>query len=107
VIVVHQENQLIEEQIQYYRRRAPEYDETSSAPGDQFAAHGKEIEAALDAFRPLGRVLEIASGTGKATRHLLRHVSAVTALDSSPEMIELSRQKASCHTKGLGASFQL
>jgi len=47
VIVVHQENQLIEEQIQYYRRRAPEYDETSSPPGDPFAAHGKEIEAAL------------------------------------------------------------
>lgn len=84
---------LIKEQIEYYRGRAPEYDDTSSPPGDPFAAHGHDLEAALDRFRPAGRVLEIASGTGAWTRPLLTHASAVTALDSSPEMHELSRRR--------------
>jgi demethylmenaquinone methyltransferase/2-methoxy-6-polyprenyl-1,4-benzoquinol methylase len=84
---------LIQEQIEYYRRRAPEYDVTSSPPGDPLAAYGHDLEAALDRFRPSGRVLEIASGTGAWTRLLLSHASAVTALDSSPEMHELSRRR--------------
>lgn len=87
------EEGLIGEQIEYYRRRAPEYDETSSPPGDPLAAFGHELEAALDRFRPTGRVLEIASGTGAWTLHLLRHASTITALDSSPEMHERARMK--------------
>ncbi len=84
---------LLQEQIDYYRSRAPEYDVTSALPGDPLAAYGAGLETALDRFRPRGRVLELASGTGSWTRQLLRHASAVTALDSSPEMHELSRQK--------------
>jgi ubiquinone/menaquinone biosynthesis C-methylase UbiE len=37
--------------------------------------------------------LEIASGTGTWTRRLLQHAATVTALDSSPEMHDLSREK--------------
>jgi hypothetical protein len=55
---------LIQQQIEYYRHRAAEYDETFSSPGAPFAAFGEEIERALHAFRPTGHVLEIASGTG-------------------------------------------
>jgi SAM-dependent methyltransferase len=84
---------LIKEQIEYYRNRAPEYDETSSPAGDPLAAYGHQLEAALDRFRPAGRLLEIASGTGAWTLYLLRHASTVTALDSSREMHELSRRK--------------
>lgn len=84
---------LIREQIQYYRQRAPEYDETSSPSGDPFAAFGDEIEAALHALRPTGKVLEIASGTGTWTKLLLEHADAVTALDAAPEMHEASRAK--------------
>lgn len=87
------ERHLIQEQIEYYRTRAPEYDETSSPPGDPLAPFWQEIEAALDRFAPTGRVLEIASGTGTWTARLLRHATAVTALDSSREMHELSRKK--------------
>lgn len=71
----------------------PEYDVTSSPPGDPLAVYGKRIEKALDAFRPMGRVLEIASGTGSWTVHLLRYASSITALDSSRQMHELSRKK--------------
>jgi SAM-dependent methyltransferase len=84
---------LIEEQIHYYRARAPEYDETASPPDVPLVAYGERIEAALRDFRPEGRVLEIASGTGAWTRHLLQHASAVTAVDSSPEMHDIARGK--------------
>jgi SAM-dependent methyltransferase len=88
-----EEDALIREQIEYYRLRAPEYDVTSSPPGDPLARYGRQIEAGLDRFRPTGRVLEIASGTGVWTVHLPRYASSITALDSSPEMHELSRKK--------------
>lgn len=84
---------LIQEQMEYYRQRAPEYDETSSPSGDPFAPVGEQIEAALRDFRPARKVLEIASGTGTRTRLLLQHADAVTALDAAPEMHEASRTK--------------
>jgi demethylmenaquinone methyltransferase/2-methoxy-6-polyprenyl-1,4-benzoquinol methylase len=90
---VDEPRRLIEEQIEYYRKRAAEYDETSAPPGDPLAAYARKIEAALDRFRPAGQVLEIASGTGTWTRRLLQHAATVTALDSSPEMHDLSREK--------------
>ncbi len=87
------ERELIDEQIAYYRRRAAEYDATTTPPGDPFAAESEQIEAALEAFRPLGKVLELACGTGSWTRRLVLHASEITALDSSPEMIDLNRLK--------------
>lgn len=85
---------LIAEQIDYYRRRAGEYDATTRPPGDPFAADGAALVAALDAFGPTGDVLEIASGTGGWTTHLLRHADGVTALDAAPEMHERARAKS-------------
>ena len=85
--------QLIEEQIEYYRKRAPEYDATDIQEDDPLYQHALPIQAALDRFAPTGRVLEIACGTGSGTRHLLKHATSITALDSSPESIELSRAK--------------
>src|SRR6059036_2050298 len=84
---------LIDEQIEYYRQRAPEYDETSTPPGDVLAPFGRRLHAALDAFRPEGDVLEIACGTGGWTEHLLRYASHVTAVDASSEMIRLARSR--------------
>lgn len=84
---------LIQEQIHYYRLRAPEYDETSSPAGNPLAAFEQEIQGALHAFSPTGDVLEIASGTGNWTRLLLQHSSSITALDSAPEMHRESRRK--------------
>lgn len=87
------EDALIREQMEYYRVRAPEYDVTSAPPIDRLGAYARRIEMALDRFRPTGNVLEIASGTGLWTIHLLRHAPSITALDSSSEMHELSRIK--------------
>lgn len=84
---------LIQEQIDYYRKRAPEYDETSSPSDSPLLGHRRTIEAAFHEFQPRGRVLEIASGTGTWTQHLLPHASSVVALDSSHEMHDAARRK--------------
>jgi SAM-dependent methyltransferase len=89
------EEDLIREQIAFYRARASGYDKTSTPPGDPLAPYGNQVLDALDRFRPTGRVLEIASGTGSWTPFFLRHATSVTALDSSPEMLRLSGQKIS------------
>jgi SAM-dependent methyltransferase len=90
---------LIQEQIDYYRRRAPEYDETASPPGDPLGGYWEQVERAVHAFDPTGDVLEIASGTGKWTRLLLEHASSVTALDSAAEMHDESRRKLGPQSK--------
>jgi hypothetical protein len=90
---VIEDDALIAEQMEYYRAVAPQYGVTSSPPDDALAPFGMQIVAGLDRFRPAGRVLEIASGAGDWTVHLLRHAASITALDSSREMQELSRDK--------------
>jgi SAM-dependent methyltransferase len=81
-------SELLAGQIDYYRARAPEY-ERGTIPGFD----GGELEAALDAFAPCGDVLELACGTGAWTRQLARHASTLTAVDASPEMIAIARER--------------
>jgi ubiquinone/menaquinone biosynthesis C-methylase UbiE len=87
------DRRLLDEQIEYYRRRAPEYDRTSTPPDDPLAPQVKQIHDALRAFNPRGRVLELACGTGQWTIELVTFDAEVTAVDSAPEMLELNRQK--------------
>lgn len=93
---------IIQEQIAYYRARASEYDEWVCRMGRY--DHGddlnrrwfKEVEAvirALHAIGPVGRVLELAAGTGNWTQELLKIAQHVTAIDISPEMLEINRRK--------------
>jgi SAM-dependent methyltransferase len=79
-------DELLAEQIEYYSARASEYF-AGVIPG---AVGGGEIEAALDAFRPAGDVLELACGPGTWTAQLLRHADRLTAVDASPEMLALA-----------------
>jgi SAM-dependent methyltransferase len=72
-------------QIDYYRRRAPEYDETAVGEVD--------YAALVERLAPRGDVLEIACGTGLWTQHLAPRAHTLTALDSSPEMIALARSR--------------
>ncbi len=84
---------VIEEQIAYYDARALEYDETGVPQPDPVAQHGQRLRDELRAFEPRGDVLEIACGTGKWTALLAEFADRVTALDSSPRMLERSREK--------------
>jgi trans-aconitate methyltransferase len=75
---------LLAEQVAYYRAIAMEYQVDLDA--------ARELAAALEAYQPAGRVLELACGPGAWTELLLRYATSVTALDAAPEM--LARAKA-------------
>lgn len=84
---------LLAEQTAYYRARAGEYDRTSPLPFDPGSR--AQLLAALEAFAPRGRVLELAGGTGEWTVELVKHASELTVVDSSPEMLALNQQRVS------------
>ena len=83
---------LLDEQIAFYRARAAEYDATFPE-GDPIAAHAEATRAALRAFGPRGRVLELAAGTGQWTGLLADHADELTVTDASSEMLELNQAK--------------
>jgi ubiquinone/menaquinone biosynthesis C-methylase UbiE len=56
-------------------------------------ADAAEVQAALERFDPAGDVLELACGTGLWTQRLTPRAGSVTAIDGSPEMIELCRAR--------------
>ena len=85
--------ELLDEQIAYYRTRAAEYDATSTPEGDPFASAADRIRMALRRAEPRGRVLELAAGTGQWTGLLAETAGELTALDSSPEMLSLNRER--------------
>ena len=91
---------LLAEQARYYRERAGEYDDwwfrrgrydLGTEANARWFADATEVQDALERFQPSGRVLELACGTGLWTRRLVGHADTVTAVDASPEVIELAR----------------
>ena len=84
---------MIQEQIAYYRRRAAEYDRTSTPAGDPFEADAERVRSKLRSLPPTGRVLELACGTGQWTGLLAEFADELTAVDASPEMLALNAAK--------------
>lgn len=89
----------LREQLEYYRARAGEYDawwhrtgryDRGPEANAAWFAEQAETIAALDAFRPTGRVLELACGTGLWTERLAKYADSLTAVDGSPEMLALN-----------------
>ena len=85
------DRRIIREQIEYYDRRAPDYDESFTQSTDPLTPFVDEIKSALNRFGPRGSVLEIGCGTGKRTEWLLSHARSVAALDASASMLEQAR----------------
>jgi len=96
---------LFDEQLRYYRARAGEYDDWWLRRGRYdrgaefnaaFLADASAVEQALcrhlDAARP-ARALELACGTGLFTRHVAPRVAHLTAVDASPEVLALNRER--------------
>jgi demethylmenaquinone methyltransferase/2-methoxy-6-polyprenyl-1,4-benzoquinol methylase len=83
---------LLAEQVAYYRTVAPEYDE--AAQRDVNEIDRSELESALARFGPTGDVLELAGGTGHWTVSLLRYASRLTVLDASEEALAINRAKS-------------
>ena len=83
-------DEVLADQVAYYRRRAAEYDAT--AYGDVAAARAR-IARLVTQLRPAGSVLEIACGTGLWTEALAGWADTVTAMDAAPEMVAIARDR--------------
>jgi len=96
---------ILAEQVAYYRKRAGEYDEWWFRTGRY--DHGPELNAAwksdaaevesalssfLEARRPR-RAMELACGTGIFTRWVAPRVGHLLALDASPEVQAINRDR--------------
>jgi demethylmenaquinone methyltransferase/2-methoxy-6-polyprenyl-1,4-benzoquinol methylase len=95
---------LIGEQVDYYRARAPEYDQWWLREGTydlgpefnaRWAVEVAEVERLVDDFAPTGDVLELAAGTGLWSQRLVRHASSLTCVDASPETLAINRSRTS------------
>ncbi len=93
---------ILQQQIAYYRARASEYDEwfyrlnrydKGEAVNQQWFEDVALLLRTVSGLGHVGTALELACGTGIWTRELVKLVDQVTALDASPEMIDLNRSK--------------
>src|SRR4051794_13663431 len=100
---------LLAEQVDYYRARAPEYDHwwnhthQYELEPNLKATWDRDVVALqtwLAAQAPLGRVLELACGTGIWTHQLAAVADHITAVDASPEVLSINRSKASRQAGG-------
>jgi len=86
------DQQILDEQMTYYRKMAQEYDETTGQTEDVQRAFAQARDL-LQQLAPVEQMLELACGTGAWTRALLPLGRDLTAIDASPEMLVLARQK--------------
>jgi SAM-dependent methyltransferase len=93
----------VAEQKRYYAERAPEYDDWWYRRGryeldpvglERWRDDAAEAEEALEGFAPLGRVLELAAGTGIWTRKLVPLADSVVAVDANAETHALNTADA-------------
>jgi ubiquinone/menaquinone biosynthesis C-methylase UbiE len=93
---------IFQSQIEYYRARATEYDEWFYRINRY--DHGEQenqawfddvevVSKALHTLPKVDHVLELACGTGIWTQELTQRANHVTAIDASPEMININRAK--------------
>ena len=66
---------------------------TASISMSQWFVDVSAVSSALANFRPAGRVLEFACGTGILTEQLLPFASQLTALDGSSEMLAINASR--------------
>ncbi len=83
-------DELLADQVAYYRQRACEYDVTAYA---DIAAARARIARLVAEMQPTGKVLEIACGTGLWTQALARLADTVTAIDAAAEAVAIARDR--------------
>jgi SAM-dependent methyltransferase len=110
------DDRLLEGQLDYYRARAAEYDEWFLRKGRHdrgpewnrgWFLELERVRRELDRFGPTGRVLELACGTGLWTVELARHAAGITAVDASPEVLDINRARLQEARPGTPVSYVL
>ena len=86
-------DELLAEQVRYYRARASEYDATSPHDAHAYHAAFARCRDALRALGPVERAIELGAGTGQFTGDVASIARHVTAVDSAPEVLEILRAK--------------
>ena len=85
---------LLASQRRFYDLRAPDFGDATVPDrrihGDMASEVARDL---VDEFAPSGDVLELACGSGRFTRWLVRHARTVTAVDASPRMLERNRRE--------------
>lgn len=106
---------LLEEQLRYYRARAAEYDDWwlrrgrfDRGPEANARWHAEVLAAqrALDDFAPRGDVLELAAGTGLWSVRLVPHARRLTVVDASPEVLAINRARCEAECRRLGVPYE-
>lgn len=96
------DDELIEEQIDFYRADAEAFDEwlvtlmdpANHEPVARRYRAGRERATQLFAERaPLGDVLEIAAGTGRLAELYVPHADSMLLLDASPESLAIAARR--------------
>ena len=91
---------IIQEQIDYYKARAVEYDQWFFRQGrydhgsklnQEWFDEVEEMRKALHDSKPSGLILELACGTGLWTKLLIQYCKHLSAIDSSEEMININK----------------
>jgi SAM-dependent methyltransferase len=86
-------DELLAEQVRYYRARAPEYDETSPHHVHPYSGIVARIADDVQALGQVGRAIELGAGTGQFTGAIASIAERVVAVDASPETLEVLRAK--------------
>jgi len=93
---------ILQQQIAYYRARSGEYDEwfyrrnrydRGAEANQQWFDEAAVVRKALHSLGHVGTALELACGTGIWTQELAKLADHVTALDASEEMLAINRAK--------------
>lgn len=79
-------DELLRDQMAYYRAVAGEYDQAYESHEDL-----RSLDALAQGLPIDGEVLELACGTGQWTRFLATRGHRVTAVDAAPEMLAVAR----------------
>src|ERR1044071_6980487 len=95
---------ILDEQLTYYRARAPEYDEWFMRTGrydrgpehrSEWFSEGAIMEAALEPVVRGKQVLELACGSGRWTKYLARWTASTLAVDAAPEALQINENQIS------------
>jgi 2-polyprenyl-3-methyl-5-hydroxy-6-metoxy-1,4-benzoquinol methylase len=101
-VKIESHDKFLQEQIEYYRLRANEYDEWFFRRGrydrgpelnQRWFSEIENLRKAVDKFKPTGDILELACGTGIWTEYLLRFNGRITAVDAAQEVIAINRER--------------